>query len=662
MLARVTQRSRLRMYLTLATPFWSAPLLETARRPLAGCASRQRCVLLGACLIALLGAGLGCPRTPAKKPLSPLELAVSPEPRAEADYREAGEAQQRGDTERAYRLYRAFIDVWPRDPLAPYARFALGRLDLDAGKPLKARRWFDEVAKATDTTLAERGRMFAAISASQLGEHAAAVGALRPFVGRTVDPVETGLLLDALANSETATGDQLAALETSDRALRGELSAAQRKRTEARVRSLIDALEPGLGLSRAYEVLPRDGQAWPEVARRLLRKSHQAGSTQRVAAIADDLRKQNVELDDELAALVLRAERPTDADPAVVGAILPLSGRGREAGEAALQGLLLSADKPATQGHSAVRLVYRDDTGDADRAVEAFNDLTSVHRVIAVIGPMSPAPARAVAARAKQLGMPLILLNPDPNLPREASSIFRLLPEPSEEALLLVKRAAKLGARSYAVLHPEGPFGESMRAAFEAAVAAQGGKLAGAVSYPVANTSFVREAEAIERLAADAVVLADAASRLTLLAPALAAKGVWSVARGSRPPEGRATLYLVPAAGFDVSLAQTTRRYLQGALFAVPFDATRAGDFAAAYRDQFQAEPNLFSAAAYDAFHLVRTALQSGAQTRDALARALATLRNETTVTASAGFSPSRGPNKPVLIETLLGEGFVTVE
>jgi ABC-type branched-subunit amino acid transport system substrate-binding protein len=618
--------------------------------------------LLGACLIALLGTGLGCPRPPAKKPLSPLELAVSPEPRAEADYREATAAQERGDTEQAYRLFRAFIDVWPQDPLAPYARFALGRLDLDAGKPQKARSWFDGVAKSADVTLAERGRMFAAIAESQLGEHQHAVGALRPFVGRTVDPVETSLLLDALATSEAANGDQLAALETSDRALRGELSAAQRKRVEARVRTLIDALEPTLGLSRAYEILARDGHAWPEVARRLLRKSHQAGNAQRVAAIADDLREQNVELDDELAGLVLRAERPTDADPAVVGAILPLSGRGREAGEAALQGLLLSADTPATQGHSSVRLVYRDDTGDPDRALEAFADLVSVHRVIAVIGPMSSAPARAVAARAKQAGVPLILLNPDATLTRDASTIFRMLPEPLEEAQLLVKRAAKLGARSFAILHPQGPFGDSMRAAFEAAVAAQGGRVAGAVSYPVANTAFVREAEAVEKLAADAVVLADAASRITLLAPALAAKGVWSVARGVKPPEGRATLYLVPAAGFDASLAQTTRRYLQGALFAVPFDATRATDFAAAYRDQFQAEPNLFSGAAYDAFHLVRSALSSGAQTRDALARALASLRNQSTVTASGGFSAARGPSKPVQIETLLGEGFVSAE
>ena len=96
--------------------------------------------------------------------------------------------------------------------------------------------------------------------------------------------------------------------------------------------------------------------------------------------------------------------------------------------------------------------------------------------------------------------------------------------------------------------------------------------MVGAVAYPPTTTNFVKEAEAALALEADALVLADAASRITLLAPALAAKGMWSVARGTKPPEGRAVVYLVPSAGFDPSLTQSSRRYLQGALFAVAFD------------------------------------------------------------------------------------------
>jgi branched-chain amino acid transport system substrate-binding protein len=612
-------------------------------------------------LLGMSVAGFGCPRGPSAKPLSRLELAASPEPRAEADFREASAFEERGDNDKAQQRYRAFIDAWPKDPLAPYARFALGKLELAAGAPRKALSWFELVVKSSDSTLAERGRIFAGIAHSQLGDHQLAVVELKPYLGRTVDPRETNALLDALATSQAQLGDPLAALDTSDKQLRGELSTADRKRVEARTRKLIDAIEPTLSLNRAYEILARDGLAWPEIARRLLRKSQQ-GDSQKVAKIAVDLRDQKIDLDDDLAALVLRAERSTDADPAVIGAILPLSGRGREAGEAALQGLMLSADMPSPKGQLPLRLVYRDDAGDPERALAAFEDLVAVHRVIAVIGPMSAGPARAVAARAKQAGLPLLLLSPDGSLTRDASTVFRLLGDASEEATQLVKRATRAGAKRFVVLHPKSPFGDSMRLAFEAAVSSQGGSNVGSVSYDPASTNLVHEAEAAAKLDADAVVLADGAARITLLAPALAAQGLWSVTRGNKPPEGRAVLYLIPSAGFDPTLAQTSRRYLQGALFAVPFDAGQAGTFCAAYREQYQAEPNLFSASAYDAFNLLRSALHGGAQTRGALATALTTVRAQGTVTANNGFSATRGPLKPVQVETLLGEGFVPVD
>jgi ABC-type branched-subunit amino acid transport system substrate-binding protein/predicted negative regulator of RcsB-dependent stress response len=625
-------------------------------------APRLRTPLLALGIAALLFTSPGCPRGPNAKPLNTLELATSPEPQAEADYREAGELEARGETEKAEARYRAFLDVWPKDPLAPYARLALGRLALDAGNPKAAVAHFQEVAKAKDKTLAERARMYEGVAQSQLGEHELAVAALRPYVGRTVDPRETSLLLDALATSEAAIGDQLAALDTSDRELRGELSPAQRRLVEARVKSLLDTIEPTLSLERAYEILRRDGPLWPEVAERLLRKSHLRGDSARVAAIADDMHNQHIELSDELATLVLRAQRPTAEDPSVVGAILPLSGRGREAGEAALQGLLLSADQPAPTGHAPLKLVYRDDAGDPERALSAFEDLVTVHRAIAVIGPLGSNVARAVAARAKILHVPLIVLTPDGSLTRSADVVFRLMADPSEEASALVRRALKAGAKRFAVLHPEGPFGDSMRGAFEAAVRAEGASLAGDVSYAASTTSFLREAEATVALAPDAIILADAASRVSLIAPALASKGLWSVARGGKAPEGRAALYLVPAAGFDPSLAQSSRRYLQGALFAAPFDPARAPAFATGYREHFQAEPNLFSATAHDAFSLLRAALYGGANTRTRLSEALLTVRVPDSVTGSTGFAATRGPARPVQIETLLGEAFVAVD
>jgi ABC-type branched-subunit amino acid transport system substrate-binding protein len=478
---------------------------------------------------------------------------------------------------------------------------------------------------------------------------------LRPLVGRTVDPEETALVLGTLAAAEQAIGDRLSALTTRDRELAGELPQERRKQVEIIVRDLVAALDPALELPRAYETLPRSGFAWPEVARRLLRVSHERGERDKVTEIADDLRDGEHELDEELAALVLKAERPSDANPGLIGAILPLSGRGREVGEAALQGLLLASDLEAG---SHPRLVYRDDAGDAERAVEALEDLVSVHRVIAVIGPLSAGPAQAVADRAEDLEVPIIALSPDPSLTQRAETVFRMLPEPREEASVLVRRAARAGAKSFALLRPEGAFGQIMLQAFQQAVRAENGSLTD-VAYPTSTTNFVREAEQVARLGPHAVILADAPARVTLIAPALAAAGVWSVAAGERPPEGRAAQYLVPSAGFDPTLARTSRRYLQGALFAVSFDAQSSIDFADAYRARYRSEPNLFSAAAYDAYRLVEAALQTGAQTRDQLTRSLSQSHAEGNVTAVGGFSPARGPHPPVRLHTLLGDAFV---
>ncbi|HEX6242421.1 MAG TPA: penicillin-binding protein activator [Polyangiales bacterium] len=628
----------------------------------AGRAAQARTLLVALALAGATLAGLGCPRRPNSSSLPKLELAASPEPQAEADYREAEALERHGQNEQASQRYKAFLDVWPKDPLAPYARLALGRLELAAGRPREALGFFSVAQKAADTTLAERARMYAGVAHSQLGEHEVAVATLRPFVGRTVEAAETSLLLDALATSESAIGDHLAALETSDRELRGELPPAQRRLVEGRIQALLDTIEPTLSLERAYELLRRDGSVWPDVARRLLRKSNQRGDSAKVASVADDLRAQNIELDDELAALVLRAQRPTDADPGVVGAILPLSGRGREAGEAALQGLLLAADEPAPRGQAPIKLVYRDDGGDPERALSAFEDLVTVHRAVAVIGPLSGDAARSVAKRAKQLSVPLISLSPDASLTRDASNVFRLLTEPGEEATALVRRAVKAGAKRIAVLHPETPFGERVRTAFDAAAREQGAQLVGAVTYPPTTTNFVREAESMLQLEADALVLADAGSRISLLAPALAAKGLWSVARGHKPPEGRAVLYLIPAAGFDPALAQTTRRYLQGALFAVAFDPQRAPAFTSMYRDHYQTEPNLFSATANDAIQLLKAALYGGAKTRKELSAALLTVRAQSALGPGLGFTSERGPARPVQVETLLGDGFIAVD
>jgi len=617
---------------------------------------RLRTLVSCALLLASLSSA-GCSRTAKGATLAPLELAASPEPRAEASFREARAQREQGKRKEAARRFRAFLKEWPNDPLVPFAKLELGRMELDAGRPREARKWFDEVASASAGSLAERGRMFSAIAAQRAGDDRAALVVLKPLVGRTVDPEETALLLESVASAEEAAGDALAALETRDRELGAELGDAQRKHAEERVAVIVRGLDPALQLPRAYELLPRDGYAWPVVARQLLRVSFEHGERERVSEIAEELSDRDITLDEELSALVLRAERSDSADPSVIGAILPLSGRGREVGEAALHGLMLTAGAPGKP-----RIVYRDDAGDPARAVAALEDLVTLHRAIAIIGPLSAAPAQAVVQRANELGVPVLSLHPDRSLTEQSTSAYRMLAEPREEADALVRGAQRRGARRFAVLYPQSPFGETMHAAFREAIKSRGATLVESLGYPATSSSFVREAEALSKLDFDALVLCDGASKVALMAPALAARGMWSTAPGTSPPEGRSVLYVLPSAAFDPSLANSSRRYFQGALFSVLFDAADAPEFATRYREQFQAEPNLFSALGYDAYRLVESALATGASTRADLARALGRTRVEDAVATGRGFSETRGPREPGQLKTLLGASFVRAE
>jgi len=315
---------------------------------------------------------------------------------------------------------------------------------------------------------------------------------------------------------------------------------------------------------------------------------------------------------------------------------------------------LLAANDP-----SKPRVVYRDDGGDPARALAALEDLVSLHRAVAIIGPLSAGPAHAVVERAQELGLPVLTLNPDASLTQQSSTAFRLLAEPREEADALVRAAQKRGAKRFAVMHPQSPFGETMNAAFAETIQSRGGKLVGTVSYPPTTPSFVKEAQALEALDMDTLFLLDAPARIALIAPALAARGMWSVAPGTEPPEGHSVLYVVPAAGFDTSLAMSTRRYLQGALFSVPFDAADVPAFVTSYREKFQAEPNLFSALGSDAYRIIATALASGATTREDLARALARTQLDDPAATGSGFGASRGPREPGRLKTLLGSAFV---
>jgi branched-chain amino acid transport system substrate-binding protein len=628
-------------------------------------------------------ASAGCPHQGGALQVVP-PLASADED-ADRLLREAERAAGEGRVEEAAARYREILSRHGSDRIAPLAHLGLGRIAVGLGRHDEALAELEQASRG-DAVVAERAALYRGVVLHLSGRSADAVTLLAPLLGHTTDPDETRLLLDTLATAALAADQCVMALGALDARLD---ATEERERPEVldRIREVAARRLREDQIDLAYDTLRRSGHAWRQVAERALRSAHDRGDVERVRAIASDLTDRGVPLEGALATLVSRAERIAQADVRVVGAILPLSGPAREIGQRALRGLMLAAGTPGQgpQAPDAARLVFRDDASDPERAVRAVDELVSVHRAVAIVGPLDPACAEAAASRAMELGVPLLSLAAS-DLASSSPLVFRLYPTLDEELAALIAAAFQRGARSVAVLHPNTRWGQRAGASLRREVEARGGTIVADEAYAPTATTFAAEVGRVASASPDAVVLADAGPRIALLAPALATVGLW--APGSLPAAGparrgavrpRAVQVLVPSVGLDARLPATAGRYLQGAIFAAPFLAptsapssgaapqgapwaTDPGGFVAAYRAQFQAEPDAFAAYAFDAFGLVRRAVLSGAPGRVEVARWLAgSSAGVPTVGSSGGLSPERRPFRAAGLVTLRGVEFTSL-
>jgi branched-chain amino acid transport system substrate-binding protein len=609
----------------------------------------------------------GCAGAARGPDIGRLPQLTSNDPKAEAELREAQASAARGDKRGAEKRYRAFLHEHPDDRLVPVAQLELGRSLLEGHHDGEARALFASIAEHPEPAVAEQGRFWAGVASERLGRHAEAIDALAPMIGRTIEPADTSLLWSSLVDAYVAERRYVEAVRALSSLIDEQKSEPEREASRARLRDLTDHKASPADIRRLLDELDKHSLAFRLTAIRALRDADAARDKSKVHELVALLKDQHVPLDDELTAIALRSEDTGDANPNAVGAILSLSGRARRVGELSLRGLMLAANLPpdGPSPANAPNLIFRDDAGDPARAVQAVEELANVHRVIAIIGPLDAQVAIAAAKRAQELGVPLITLTPAAALPSAGSFVFRYFPTPDAEVKALARAAKARGAQSFAVLYPEHAYGNALLAAFRREAEALGLHSVAVRAYQPGATSFGSEAEFLAKSHCDALFIPDSSQQLALIAPALAAAGLWSTPAGQKPPSssGRGILLLAPSVAFDSGLPRLAGRYLQGATFAVPFDPQAQGGPTQAFSEQFASSygspPDAFAAFAHDAYTLVRAAVAAGAQSRAALAAQLAVQRSNALVAPATGFGSDREASHPIELMELQGESFM---
>ncbi len=513
----------------------------------------------------------------------------------------------------------AIGEQFPDDPIAPWAHLYAGIAHVAAGAYAEAVRELDQVDDGeAPPGLRTRADLFLGLARNYQGEHGKALPRLARGEAAIEGDAERAEWLAAMAVATAAGSEPLAALRYFDRWYPLATS-AERGYILARVGELV-AAAPAEGLRSAWaEVEPGRGPAaallGPRLAGALDEQGDAAGAA-RVRAAAAPAR----------AALGLPASAPVvvaagGGEPGLVAALLPTTGKGARVGELSAQALAVAGG--AVGGAALTTIDVH--AADSAEAAAAAVDAAAAAGVVAAIGPIDGAAVDAATARAEALGLPLLSLSPRPEERAAGRTVFHLWHSAEMRARALARAALAGGARRFALAVPESGYGRAVRAAFEAEVGAGGGTVVVARAYPVDARSFAGVAKQLSG-AFDAVFIGDAADRLELIAPALAAAGLVPRPGGKgKVALGRAVWLLSTAENVAPDFLVDAGRHALGALLAPGFYADAedpvAADFVRVYQAAHGRAPVAVDAYAYDAALL---AARAGGGGRAGLVRALA--------------------------------------
>lgn len=267
---------------------------------------------------------------------------------------------------------------------------------------------------------------------------------------------------------------------------------------------------------------------------------------------------------------------PADQQRHRVALLVPLSGANAGAGQS-----IANATTMALLDTNASNLritTYDTAAGAAEAARKAVADGNRL-----ILGPLMGGDIAPVLAQARAGRIPVISFSNDTAAASDDAFLMGQMPEQSIDRTVRFVRGR--GAQSFAVLAPEGEYGQRAEAALKAAIARHGGRFAGAQTYARGNTSVVSAAQRLKaRGGFDSVLIADGGR--------LAAQGAAQL-RGANIRILGTELW-----SGEASVARTPA--FSGAVFSAISDS-RYQRFSDSYRARFGGAPFRIATLGYDA-------------------------------------------------------------
>jgi branched-chain amino acid transport system substrate-binding protein len=414
-------------------------------------------------------------------------------------FQDAEQAYRQKDYARARQLYQSLLSNYPQSSLVADASFRLGEILYFEGAYEAAQDSFQAyVTQFPQSKLAPDAAHLRGLSLLHLQRYAEArevlVAAQRAYPNARQQP----FFMLALAKISLAEGQYMRALDelhvlTAARQMPPDV---QREARGYTVDIVAEKLTPA-GLETVKKRWPLEFPTDYALLRQVKEAGNRGEAVQAEAAAKEFLTKfpDHPEAS-QLRALVANLEqvRTVNVDPHKIGVILPLSGPRRrawvsEVGQNARQGIEVAF---AQEYFPPLKMEVRDSRADLSTTAAVMEELATVQRVIAIVGPLLNETTEVAANKALQFrvplltpGAPLLEISPDNPYVTRTALTNRL------EARRLAEYAVgNLGLRRFAVLYPEDPPGRELAEMFQTRVADLGGDVIFRQAYAANQVDF----------------------------------------------------------------------------------------------------------------------------------------------------------------------------
>jgi branched-chain amino acid transport system substrate-binding protein len=342
-----------------------------------------------------------------------------------------------------------------------------------------------------------------------------------------------------------------------------------------------------------------------------------------------------------LAIVLIITQTKKESEEIKIGVILPLTGDGAKYGEEAKNGLEIASEELK---NVKVKILYEDDQGTTNGAVNAFNKLIATYNVPVIIGPMYSSTALAIAPLGEK--KKVVIFSPSassPDLTKAGDYFFRNWPSDVFEGGEMAKFAFNtLSLKRVAILSVNLDYGKGLTKVFKERFESLGGKVLTIEYYDQGATDFRTQLSKIKSLNPEAIYLPGYYTEIGLILRQAKEMGL-------------KTKFL-SCVGFDnPKVLEIAGNAAEGVIFARPYYDPESKNpmvrtFVERFRQKFGIDPGIYAAHSYDALKIVVTAIKKGGYSANGIKSALYSIKNFPGVTGNTSFDENGDVEKPIQI------------